>query len=111
MTLKMKPAVTVDMEQQLFAQGALTYHRTDSQNFSADALSISVVLQRAQLFPCPIQVRTSKSKDTAGGAPNDPAGSNCTGELDERPEFLQDGWNQLRNGRMDVHGAPEKGSR
>lgn len=64
-TLGFKPDQTAQLAQKLFEQGLITYHRTDSQNFSAEALSDIREFARANMLPLPLKTRTWKSKASA----------------------------------------------
>lgn len=64
-TLGFKPDQTAQLAQKLFEQGLITYHRTDSQNFSAEALSDIREFAQANILPLPPKPRTWKSKDSA----------------------------------------------
>jgi DNA topoisomerase-1 len=64
-TLNFKPDQTAQLAQKLFEQGLITYHRTDSQNFSAEALSEIREYAQASGLPLPTKARTWKSKDNA----------------------------------------------
>ena len=64
-TLGFKPDQTAQLAQKLFEQGLITYHRTDSQNFSAEALSDIREFARANMLPLPLKARTWKSKASA----------------------------------------------
>ena len=97
-TLKMKPAITAEIAQQLFAQGAITYHRTDSQNFAVDALlEIRTFAQGAGL-PLPAKARTWKSKDTAQEAHEAIRPTHLehreSGETDEQRKLYKLIWNR-----------------
>jgi DNA topoisomerase I len=64
-TLNFKPDQTAALAQKLFEQGLITYHRTDSQNFSAEALSDIRNHAAKHNLPIPRSPRTWKSKDGA----------------------------------------------
>lgn len=64
-TLGFKPDQTAQLAQKLFEQGLITYHRTDSQNFSAEALSEIREYAQSTRLPIPSKPRTWKSKDGA----------------------------------------------
>ncbi len=64
-SLGFKPDQTAQLAQKLFEQGLITYHRTDSQNFSAEALSDIREFAEANMLPLPPKPRTWKSKDSA----------------------------------------------
>ena len=64
-TLGFKPDQTAQLAQNLFAQGLITYHRTDSQNFSAEALAEIRAFAEKNNLPIPPKARTWKSKDSA----------------------------------------------
>lgn len=64
-TLGLKPEPAAQLAQKLFEQGLITYHRTDSQNFSAEALSDIRGFAKENGLPLPSKPRTWKSKDNA----------------------------------------------
>ena len=64
-TLGFKPDQTAQLAQKLFEQGLITYHRTDSQNFSAEALSEIREYAQGSGLPLPPKPRRWKSKDSA----------------------------------------------
>lgn len=64
-TLGYKPDQTAQLAQKLFEQGLITYHRTDSQNFSAEALTEIRAFAQANQLPIPAKARTFKSKASA----------------------------------------------
>jgi len=64
-TLGFKPDQTAQLAQKLFEQGLITYHRTDSQNFSAEALQEIRAFAQANNYPIPARPRTWKSKASA----------------------------------------------
>ncbi len=64
-TLGFKPDQTAQLSQRLFEQGLITYHRTNSQNFSAEALSDIREFAKANILPLPPKPRTWKSKGSA----------------------------------------------
>jgi DNA topoisomerase I len=67
-SLNMKPDETARVAQRLFEQGLITYHRTDSPNFSPESLSeIRTYAAKADL-PIPAKPRTWKALDSAQGA-------------------------------------------
>jgi DNA topoisomerase-1 len=64
-TFGFKPDQTAQLAQKLFEQGLITYHRTDSQNFSAEALAEIRAYAQANNLPIPAKPRTWKSKASA----------------------------------------------
>jgi DNA topoisomerase-1 len=64
-TLGYKPELTAQIAQRLFEEGLITYHRTDSQNFSAEALAEIRVYATSNNLPLPPKPRTWKSKESA----------------------------------------------
>jgi DNA topoisomerase-1 len=64
-TLGYKPDQTAQLAQKLFEQGLITYHRTDSQNFSSEALAEIRAFAEANNLPIPAKARTWKSKASA----------------------------------------------
>ncbi len=64
-TLGFKPDQTAQLAQKLFEQGLITYHRTDSQNFSAEALEEIREFAKEGNLPLPPSPRTWKSKGNA----------------------------------------------
>ncbi len=64
-TLNLKPDQTAELAQQLFAQGLITYHRTDSQNFAPEALADIRTFATTNLWPLPPRPRTWKSNESA----------------------------------------------
>ncbi len=64
-TLGFKPDRTAQLAQQLFEQGLITYHRTDSQNLSAEARTEIRAFAQANNWPIPEAARTWKSKESA----------------------------------------------
>ncbi len=63
--LRWKPDVTAGVAQKLFEAGLITYHRTDSVNFSAEALKEVRAYAAGRGLPLPPAARRFKSK---GGA-------------------------------------------
>ncbi len=63
--LKWKPDVTAGVAQKLFEAGLITYHRTDSINFSAEALREVRAYAAERGLPLPAKARAFKSR---GGA-------------------------------------------
>jgi len=61
-SLGYKPDQAAQLAQKLFEQGLITYHRTDSQNFSAEALAEIRAFAEANNLPIPAKPRTWKSK-------------------------------------------------
>jgi DNA topoisomerase-1 len=64
-TLGYKPEQTAQLAQRLFEEGLITYHRTDSQNFSAEALAEIRADAANNNLPLPPKPRTFKSKEGA----------------------------------------------
>lgn len=64
-TLNFKPEQTADLAQQLFAQGLITYHRTDSQNFAPEALVEIRSYASKNGWTLPEKPRTWKSAEAA----------------------------------------------
>jgi DNA topoisomerase-1 len=64
-TLGYKPEQTAQIAQRLFEEGLITYHRTDSQNFSAEALAEIRAYAASNNLPLPPKPRTWKSKESA----------------------------------------------
>jgi DNA topoisomerase-1 len=64
-TLGYKPEQTAQLAQRLFEEGLITYHRTDSQNFSAEALAEIRAYAASNNLPLPPKPRTWKSKESA----------------------------------------------
>lgn len=63
--LRYKPDTTAKLSQALFEQGLITYHRTDSQNLSAEAIEAIRAYATAEGLPLPPQSRRWPSKDDA----------------------------------------------
>lgn len=63
--LKFSPKKTMDIAQKLFEHGAITYHRTDSPNLSADAFNAIRDLSNALNLPVVEKQRIFKSKESA----------------------------------------------
>jgi DNA topoisomerase-1 len=64
-TLGYTPEETAALAQKLFEQGLITYHRTDSQNFSPDAIAEIRAFAEKTGLPLPKEPRRWKSKDNA----------------------------------------------
>jgi DNA topoisomerase-1 len=64
-TLHFSPETTAQLAQKLFEQGLITYHRTDSQNFSEDALIEIRSFAQNKGWDLPSSPRTWKSKQSA----------------------------------------------
>jgi DNA topoisomerase-1 len=64
-TFGYKPEQTAQIAQRLFEEGLITYHRTDSQNFSAEALAEIRAYAASNNLPLPPKARTWKSKESA----------------------------------------------
>lgn len=64
-TMGFKPDQAAQLAQKLFEQGLITYHRTDSPNFSSEALSEIREYAQANGLPLPSKPRTWRSKDGA----------------------------------------------
>lgn len=63
--LGFKPDQTAQLAQQLFAQGLITYHRTDSQNFSVEAIEEIRSYAQNERLPLPPSPRRWRTKDGA----------------------------------------------
>lgn len=68
--LKMRPGMTMDKAQNLFAAGLITYHRTDAVNLSAESIeSIRALLKAEGMEDCiPDTPNQWKEKDSSQGA-------------------------------------------
>jgi DNA topoisomerase-1 len=64
-TLGFTPEETATLAQKLFEQGLITYHRTDSQNLSPEAISEVRTFAEKNSLPLPKEPRRWKSKDNA----------------------------------------------
>ena len=64
-SLGLKPDVTAQLAQKLFEAGLITYHRTDSQNFSAEAIKEVRSFAAGRKLPLPASGRHFKAR---GGA-------------------------------------------
>ncbi len=64
-SLGLKPDVTAQLAQKLFEAGSITYHRTDSQNFSVEALKEVRAFAGGRGLPLPASARRWKAR---GGA-------------------------------------------
>ena len=64
-SLGFAPEETAALAQKLFEQGLITYHRTDSQNLSAEAISEIRGFAEEKNLPLPAEPRRWKSKDGA----------------------------------------------
>ncbi len=63
--LRWKPDVTAQVAQRLFEAGLITYHRTDSQNFSAEALREVRGYATGQGLPLPDRARSWRARGNA----------------------------------------------
>lgn len=63
--LKLSPAKTAKVSQSLFEQGLITYHRTDSVNYSAEALASIQQYARSQGLPVAQEPRRFKTRGDA----------------------------------------------
>jgi DNA topoisomerase-1 len=64
-SLGFTPEETAALAQKLFEQGLITYHRTDSQNFSDEAIAEIRAFASEKNLPVPKEPRRWKSKDNA----------------------------------------------
>jgi DNA topoisomerase-1 len=64
-SLGFAPEETAALAQKLFEQGLITYHRTDSQNFSAEAITEIRGFATTKNLPLPPEPRRWKSRDGA----------------------------------------------
>jgi DNA topoisomerase-1 len=64
-SLNMASKKCMELAQELFAAGLITYHRTDSQNLSKEAIAEIRQFASANNLPLPDAPRTFKSKDGA----------------------------------------------
>ena len=64
-SLGFAPEETAALAQKLFEQGLITYHRTDSQNFSAEAIAEIRAFAEKKNLPLPAEPRHWKSKNGA----------------------------------------------
>jgi DNA topoisomerase-1 len=64
-TCGFSPEKSAAIAQSLFGQGLITYHRTDSQNFSPEALQEIRTYAENNGLPIPAQARKWKSKESA----------------------------------------------
>ena len=64
-SLGFAPGETAALAQRLFEQGLITYHRTDSQNFSAEAITEIRGFATTKNLPLPPEPRRWKFKDGA----------------------------------------------
>ncbi len=60
-----KPDVTAQVAQRLFEAGLITYHRTDSQNFSAEALKEVRGYAKKRGLPLPASARSFRARGNA----------------------------------------------
>ena len=67
-SLNMKPDETAKVAQRLFEQGLITYHRTDSPNFSPESLTEIRTYAAKVDLPLSAKPRTWKALDSAQGA-------------------------------------------
>ncbi len=63
--LRWKPDVTAQVAQRLFEAGLITYHRTDSQNFSAEALKEVRGYAAGRGLPLPERARSWRARGNA----------------------------------------------
>jgi DNA topoisomerase-1 len=63
--LRWKPDQTAQVAQRLFEAGLITYHRTDSQNFSAEALKEVRSFAQKRGLPLPAGARSFRSRGNA----------------------------------------------
>lgn len=63
--LKLTPKETMQLAQRLYEQGAITYHRTDSPNLSAEFVAEARAFAESQGWPLVDTPRTWKSKEGA----------------------------------------------
>lgn len=63
--LKLKPKAAMDTAQKLYEQGAITYHRTDTPNLSADGFQQLAGFSAGAGIPLADKQRTWKAKDGA----------------------------------------------
>ena len=63
--LRWKPDMTAQVAQRLFEAGLITYHRTDSQNFSAEAIKEVRAYAAKQNLPLPASARGFRSRGNA----------------------------------------------
>ncbi len=63
--LRWKPDMTAQVAQRLFEAGLITYHRTDSQNFSSEALTEVRDYARDKKLPLPPAARSFRARGNA----------------------------------------------
>lgn len=87
--LKLSPSETMKLAQNLFAKGAITYHRTDSPNLSDDAIADVMKQLKADNLACAGQANKWKAKAGAQEAHEAIRPADCSVEIAGETEMEQ----------------------